>query len=136
MIICETVNIQLRISFTRIKILPSVLNQSFYFVKEDFNRTPIIFNGRILQKTSPKFSWDSYEFTVQVEQAFKGTLVGAHIKVITWKQESMCGIGQVSIGSRWQIWMDGNGMTSLCSRTTSNINENQLELQQLANQYV
>ncbi|CAF4779165.1 unnamed protein product, partial [Rotaria sp. Silwood2] len=101
-----------------------------YFVKEDFNRTPIIFNGRILQKTSPKFSWDSYEFTVQ------GTLVGAHIKVITWKQESMCGIGQVSIGSRWQIWMDGNGMTSLCSRTTSNINENQLELQQLANQYV
>ncbi|CAF4578323.1 unnamed protein product [Rotaria sp. Silwood2] len=123
MIICETVNIQLRISFTRIKILPSVLNQSFYFVKEDFNRTPIIFNGRILQKTSPKFSWDSYEFTVQVEQAFKGTLVGAHI-------------GQVSIGSRWQIWMDGNGMTSLCSRTTSNINENQLELQQLANQYV
>jgi hypothetical protein len=44
----------------------------------------------------------------------------------------MCGIGMVSVGSRWQIWLSANGVTSLCTRTTSNINRDYLELQQFA----
>ncbi|CAF2624426.1 unnamed protein product [Rotaria sp. Silwood2] len=102
-------------------------------LKDDFARTPIIFIGRVIYKIPPTLPYNSYEFTVEVEEAFKGTSVGAQIKVRTWEQGSMCGIGVVSVGFRWQIWLSENGVTSLCTRTTLDINRDRLALQQLAN---
>ncbi|CAF0945778.1 unnamed protein product [Rotaria sp. Silwood1] len=102
-------------------------------LKDDFARTPIIFIGRVIDKIPPPLPYNRYEFTVEVEEALKGTSVGAQIKVRTWEQGSMCGIGLVSVGSHWQIWLSENGVTSLCTRTTSNIDENRLALRELAN---
>ncbi len=45
----------------------------------------------------------------------------------------MCGIGVVRVGTRWQIWLSESGVTSLCTRTTTYINQDRAELQQLAN---
>lgn len=45
-------------------VLPSTL-------KEDFDRTSIIFIGRVIKKVPPISSFQPFEYTVQVEEAFK-----------------------------------------------------------------
>lgn len=48
----------------------------------------------------------------------------------------MCGIGKFSIGDRWQIWLNKNGETHMCTRTTPFIDQDRLELQKLANHFL
>ncbi|CAF0937894.1 unnamed protein product, partial [Rotaria sordida] len=39
-----------------------------------------------------------------IDEAFKGVRSGSILTLRTQLQSSMCGVGLISFGARWQIW--------------------------------
>ncbi|CAF0880520.1 unnamed protein product [Adineta steineri] len=103
-------------------------------LSEDFQKTPTIFMGSVVSKSQSPTLIDAVEYTMKVEEAYKSTSVGAILIVRARVNGASCGIGDISVGDQWQMWLSEDGTTNSCTRSTSDITENRAELQQLANQ--
>ncbi|CAF1048999.1 unnamed protein product [Rotaria sordida] len=101
-------------------------------LSDDFAQTPIIFIGRVVAKNNPSTSSGGVQLTMEVEEAFKGTSPGSRIVVQTREHVVACGLGMIPVGARWQMWLSENGSTSSCTRSTSNIDTDRVELRRLA----
>ncbi|CAF4108492.1 unnamed protein product, partial [Rotaria sordida] len=74
---------------------------------DSFAQTPIIFIGRVIatnvKQSNPFMGYA--DMTMEVEEAFKGTVAGAQITVRTNLQGAMCGFGAIPVDARWQLWL-------------------------------
>ncbi|CAF2722085.1 unnamed protein product [Rotaria sp. Silwood2] len=100
----------------------------------DFKQTPIIFIGRVTTVNVNKQSEFSgiADYTMIVEEAFKGITSGSIIVVHSNTAGTNCGLAEITVGARWQIWVYQDGWTDMCTRSTHNSDENRAELEKLA----
>ncbi|CAF3899780.1 unnamed protein product [Rotaria sp. Silwood1] len=72
------------------------------------------------------------EYTMIVEEAFKGIKRDSTIVVHTNTEGTYCGLPEISVGAQWQMWVYEGNWTDSCTRSTSNYNQNRAELEEQA----
>ncbi|CAF4224962.1 unnamed protein product [Rotaria sordida] len=103
-------------------------------LSDSFAQTPIIFIGRVIStnvKQSNPFMGYA-DMTMEVEEAFKGTVAGAQITVRTNLQGAMCGFGAIPVDARWQLWLTESKSANICSRSTGDADRDLDELRKLS----
>ncbi|CAF1301384.1 unnamed protein product [Adineta ricciae] len=107
--------------------VPSILSCSCISLSIDaeFYQSTIIFIGRIISSSIKDFNsvMGYAQMTMEVEESIKGIKVGDFITIQSYLEGSMCGMGSLSNGSRWQIWLTTDNFINLCSRNTQNVNK-------------